>query len=369
VQGAWPRRHATDVLRRSHEACTTQHARRSGEKRLPRTRHAAQHSVVISTKRPKAARRRATPPARLPPPHAARAGARCLVVLRGASGVASARRLSRPTLGFGISPPPQRAAGPGGTRAFTKPMSLAYSRKHWRHMSSAYLRIRPFWLEHTRLRDRAQRSVSASPQRSATHATHARRLGQAPRGGAACAARRRAAERVRSPAHQLRPPLAWSLLWLFHTAAKPMTASGRGQASESQRVRSAAKRARFRRDPSGPAGLARARQVHVSGTRRRMHGGNVVYHRDEVQHQNQRPGCNIAQCTHCAWARARPPHALASLQGAAASGIASSVGTGAGGASPATMRSRAAMRLRSSTCSSVAAPPAACSAARCMNTR
>lgn len=30
------------------------------------------------------------------------------------------------------------------------PMSLAYTRKHWRHMLSPYLRIKPCWLEHTR---------------------------------------------------------------------------------------------------------------------------------------------------------------------------------------------------------------------------
>uniref|UniRef100_A0A7S3QT36 Uncharacterized protein n=1 Tax=Dunaliella tertiolecta TaxID=3047 RepID=A0A7S3QT36_DUNTE len=32
----------------------------------------------------------------------------------------------------------------------TKPMSLAYSRKHWRQMLMPYLRIRPWWLPHTR---------------------------------------------------------------------------------------------------------------------------------------------------------------------------------------------------------------------------
>ena len=113
-------------------------------------------------------------------------------------------------------------------------------------MSSAYLRIRPFWLEQTRLCDRARRSVSASPRHRATRATQAMRLSHAPRGGAACGARRRAAERGPRPAHQLRPPLAWSLLWLFQTAANPMAASGGGQASESQRVRSGGKRARMR---------------------------------------------------------------------------------------------------------------------------
>lgn len=30
------------------------------------------------------------------------------------------------------------------------PMSFAYTRKHWRHMLSPYLRIKPCWLEHTR---------------------------------------------------------------------------------------------------------------------------------------------------------------------------------------------------------------------------
>merc|ERR1711979_180466 len=33
---------------------------------------------------------------------------------------------------------------------FLKPMSLAYSRKHWRHMSSLYLRIMPCRLEQAR---------------------------------------------------------------------------------------------------------------------------------------------------------------------------------------------------------------------------
>lgn len=36
--------------------------------------------------------------------------------------------------------------------AFWKPMSLAYSRKHWRQMFMPYLRMRPHLLAHTRLR-------------------------------------------------------------------------------------------------------------------------------------------------------------------------------------------------------------------------
>lgn len=34
-----------------------------------------------------------------------------------------------------------------------KPMSLAYWRKHWRHMLRPYLRISPCRLEQTRLRE------------------------------------------------------------------------------------------------------------------------------------------------------------------------------------------------------------------------
>ena len=33
----------------------------------------------------------------------------------------------------------------------TKPMSLAYSRKHWRQMFRPYLRIKPQWLAQMRL--------------------------------------------------------------------------------------------------------------------------------------------------------------------------------------------------------------------------
>ena len=34
---------------------------------------------------------------------------------------------------------------------FTKPMSLAYSRKHFLQMLRLYLRMIPHWFEHTRL--------------------------------------------------------------------------------------------------------------------------------------------------------------------------------------------------------------------------
>lgn len=38
--------------------------------------------------------------------------------------------------------------------ALTKPMSLAYCLKHWRHMLSPYLRIRPCRFEQTRLEEK-----------------------------------------------------------------------------------------------------------------------------------------------------------------------------------------------------------------------
>ena len=37
------------------------------------------------------------------------------------------------------------------TRTFTKPMSLAYSRKHCLQMFRLYLRMIPHWFAHTRL--------------------------------------------------------------------------------------------------------------------------------------------------------------------------------------------------------------------------
>lgn len=50
----------------------------------------------------------------------------------------------------GNAKPSQPNAAPALT--LMKPMSLAYWRKHCRHMFSPYLRIRPWRLEHTRLR-------------------------------------------------------------------------------------------------------------------------------------------------------------------------------------------------------------------------
>ena len=41
-----------------------------------------------------------------------------------------------------------------GRRTFTKPMSLAYSRKHCLQMFRLYLRMIPHWFAHTRLRGR-----------------------------------------------------------------------------------------------------------------------------------------------------------------------------------------------------------------------
>ena len=103
---AWqePRRTA-DVLCRTHAACngySTRGAAATGDGRA-RRRPGAQPSCVCT----KQSRQRATPPARLAPPHAARAAraARRFSGSAQASGVASAPRRSpassRPTLGFG----------------------------------------------------------------------------------------------------------------------------------------------------------------------------------------------------------------------------------------------------------------------------
>ncbi|KAF0023264.1 hypothetical protein F2P81_023894 [Scophthalmus maximus] len=45
--------------------------------------------------------------------------------------------------------------------ALTKPMSLAYCLKHWRHMLSPYLRISPCLFEQTRLEEGEKTSVSS----------------------------------------------------------------------------------------------------------------------------------------------------------------------------------------------------------------
>lgn len=45
------------------------------------------------------------------------------------------------------------------TPTFTKPMSLAYSRKHCLQMLRLYLRMMPHWFAHTRLRERERRSL------------------------------------------------------------------------------------------------------------------------------------------------------------------------------------------------------------------
>ena len=42
-------------------------------------------------------------------------------------------------------------------RTFTKPMSLAYSRKHCLQMFRLYLRMIPHWLAHTRLQRERRR--------------------------------------------------------------------------------------------------------------------------------------------------------------------------------------------------------------------
>ena len=44
-----------------------------------------------------------------------------------------------------------RSALLDSTRTFTKPMSLAYSRKHCLQMFRLYLRMIPHWFAHTRL--------------------------------------------------------------------------------------------------------------------------------------------------------------------------------------------------------------------------
>ena len=50
-----------------------------------------------------------------------------------------------------------------------KPMSLAYSRKHWRQTFSPYFRISPHWLEQTRLRKSAKaQDASFSQQYNAS---------------------------------------------------------------------------------------------------------------------------------------------------------------------------------------------------------
>lgn len=63
-------------------------------------------------------------------------------------------------------------------RAFTKPMFLAFSRKHWRQISRAYLRMIPLLLPHTRLRRDVQRMLSpasASSVMGASWRPHAAR--------------------------------------------------------------------------------------------------------------------------------------------------------------------------------------------------
>jgi hypothetical protein len=99
-----------------------------------------------------------------------------------------------PPLGLGF-PAARRAAAPRcgpsarRERAFTKPMSFAYSRKHWRHMFSSYLRMRPLELEHTRLR--GDHAPAGPPRQLRRHADGARRIARA-------ALQRKAAWRVRS---------------------------------------------------------------------------------------------------------------------------------------------------------------------------
>jgi hypothetical protein len=131
----------------------TRDAQRSAGQGAPRGEH---NSVCCTPQGVWQPGKRATPPARLAPPHRARAAH----AGRQFSGSAQGRRVRpaspRNPRVWAETCAPQRAAGArSGPRAFTKPMSLAYSRKHWRHMSSAYLRMSPFWLEHTRLRSGA----------------------------------------------------------------------------------------------------------------------------------------------------------------------------------------------------------------------
>ena len=76
-----------------------------------------------------------------------------------------------------------------------KPMRWACSRKHWRHMKMWYFRMRPVWLEHTRLHIQAERR--AEPGQSGKRTTSA---------AAGWAGGWRA--------HHWRPPLADLVLWV-----------------------------------------------------------------------------------------------------------------------------------------------------------
>lgn len=69
-------------------------------------------------------------------------------------------------------------------RTLMKPMSLAYSLKHWRQMFRLYLRMMPPWLLHTRLQDAAAAAADNARKHTAT-AGRAQKQGQA-KLGVAC---------------------------------------------------------------------------------------------------------------------------------------------------------------------------------------
>ena len=70
-----------------------------------------------------------------------------------------------------IPSPEHRGRNPGRARTLRKPMRWACSRKHWRHMKMWYFRMRPVWLEHTRLHIQAERR--AEPGQSGKRTTSA----------------------------------------------------------------------------------------------------------------------------------------------------------------------------------------------------
>lgn len=72
----------------------------------------------------------------------------CRLILPALSPAAREREIGEESAGSDSPEPLPAAAG----LTLMKPMSLAYWRKHCRHMFSPYLRMRPWRLEHTRLR-------------------------------------------------------------------------------------------------------------------------------------------------------------------------------------------------------------------------
>ena len=104
-------------------------------------------------------------------------------------------RQAAPSAPARIPSPQHRGRNPGRARTLRKPMRWACSRKHWRHMKMWYFRMRPVWLEHTRLHIQAERR--AEPGQSGKRTTSA---------AAGWAGGWRA--------HHWRPPLADLVLWV-----------------------------------------------------------------------------------------------------------------------------------------------------------